>query len=147
MNNKISRRDFLKIINRVLAVLGLTGLLGPIIAYFYPKKLEEIPSTPVMVCPESEIAVGNSKTVAFGRYPALIINTEKGLKAYSAVCTHFACIVMWEPEINQITCPCHSGFFSVEDGSVISGPPPRPLTHLKTEIIDGNIFVKAGDEE
>jgi Rieske Fe-S protein len=147
MSRKYTRFEFLKLAKQVLAATGLTIILGPVIAYFYPKKLEETPTAPVLVGPDVDFPVGESKTVAFGRYPALVIKTEKGLKSYSAVCTHFACIVMWEPESNQIVCPCHAGFFKVEDGSVISGPPASPLAHLNTEIIDGNIYVKAGGEE
>jgi len=146
MKSKFSRREFLKLVNRFLAATGLAVLLGPVVAYFYPAKLEETPSEPVLVGPESELPIGDSKTVKFGRYPALIIHTESGLKAYSAVCTHFACIVMWDPGINQITCPCHAGFFDPEDGSVISGPPPTPLGQLNIEIIDGDIYVSAGGE-
>ena len=86
-------------------------------------------------------------TVKFGRYPAIVINTYNGLRAYSAVCTHFACIVMWNPDINQIVCPCHAGFFDPEDGSVISGPPPTELEPLEIEIIGGKIFVSAGGQE
>jgi Rieske Fe-S protein len=33
----------------------------------------------------------------------------------------------------------------VEDGSVISGPPPKPLLALETEIVDGNIYVKVSE--
>ncbi len=146
MTKKFTRRDFLKLVNRLLAATGLTVILGPVVAYFYPPKLEEVPADPVLVAPENELPVGASKTVKFGRYPAIIIHTESGLKAYSAVCTHFACIVFWKPEIQQIACPCHEGFFDPEDGSVISGPPPSPLKHLETEIVDGNIYVKVGGE-
>jgi len=146
MKAKLTRRDFLNIVNKILAATGLAAVLGPTVAYFYPPKLEETPSEPVLVASENELPVGASKTVKFGRYPAIIIHTKTGLKAYSAVCTHFACIVMWKPEINQIACPCHAGFFDPEDGSVISGPPPTPLGHLNVEIIDGDIYVSAGGE-
>jgi Rieske Fe-S protein len=146
MSAKFSRRDFLKLLNRVLAATGAAAVLGPVIAYFYPSKLVETPSEPVLVAPEVDLPVGTSKTVKFGRYPAIVIHTNLGLKAYSAVCTHFACIVMWDPEINQVVCPCHAGFFDPEDGSVISGPPPTSLKPLEIEIEDGNIFVSAGGE-
>jgi Rieske Fe-S protein len=146
MKSKFTRREFLKLVNRFLAATGLAVVLGPAVAYFYPPELEETPSEPVLVAPENEFPLGSSKTVKFGRYPAIIIHTENGLKAYSAVCTHFACIVMWDPEINQIACPCHAGFFNPEDGSVISGPPPTSLEHLNIEIIDGEIYVSAGGE-
>ena len=146
MSKKFTRRDFLKLVNRFLAAVGLTALVGPTVAYFYPPKLEETPSEPVFVAPKEEFPVGESKTVKFGRYPALVIHTQTGLKAYSAVCTHFACIVKWAPEINQIVCPCHAGYFDPEDGSVISGPPPTALERLTIEIIDSDIYVSVGDE-
>lgn len=147
MSKKLSRRAFLNLINKLLVATGLAAVLGPAVAYFYPPKLEETPSEPVLVSPQNELPVGVSKIVKFGRYPALVINTEKGLRAYSAVCTHFACIVMWNPEINQITCPCHDGFFDPEDGSVIAGPPPTGLVQLTIELIDGDIYVSAGGQE
>lgn len=146
MNNGFSRRDFFNLFNRILAVTGLAAIFGPIVAFFYPPNLVETPSEPVFVAPETEFPKGTSKTVKFGRYPAIIINSNSGIKAYSAVCTHFACIVMWDPETYQIACPCHDGFFNPEDGSVISGPPPSPLDQLNIDIIDGEIYVRAGDE-
>lgn len=139
--NQINRRGFLKIANRLLAVTGLAVLVAPVVAYFYPPKLEETPAEPVLVCPESELPASASKTVRFGRYPALVINTSEGLKAYSAVCTHFACIVKWDSNIKQIMCPCHAGYFDAIDGHVISGPPPTPLTAINVKVVDGNIYV------
>lgn len=136
-----SRRDFLKIVNRFLTATGLAILVVPIIAYFYPPKLKEMPSKPVSAGPLDGLPVGKSKTIRFGRYPALIIRTPEGLRAYSAVCTHFACIVKWDAESGQIACPCHDGFFDPFDGHVISGPPPSPLQALKVETTDGEIFV------
>jgi len=143
---KFTRRDFLKLLNRFLAASGLAALLGPGIAYFYPPKLEEMPSEPVLVGREDEFPIGQSKTVKFGRYPAIVIRLESGLKAYSAVCTHFACVVTWENDINQIACPCHAGFFDPRDGSVISGPPPIGLPLLETKIEDGEIYLLPGGE-
>lgn len=142
--SNLNRRDFLKIITGIASALGLGVIVTPVVAYFYPPKLEEVPSEPVLVCSEAELGAGQSKTVRFGRYPALVINTPEGLKAYSAVCTHFACIVKWNPVTDRIECPCHDGFFSPADGSVISGPPPSPLGLLTAEVVDGQIFVKAG---
>ncbi len=139
--NQINRRGFLKITSRLFAVTGLAVLVGPVVAYFYPPKLEEVPAEPVLVGLESELPVDASKTVRYGRYPALVINTPEGLKAYSAVCTHFACIVKWDENIKQIACPCHAGYFDPKDGHVISGPPPTPLTSINVNVVDGNIYV------
>jgi len=142
--NEITRRDFLKLVKGAGALVGVGVVATPVVAYFYPPKLEEMPTEPVLVCPESELAVGESKTIKFGRYPAIIINLKDGLKAFSAVCTHFACIVKWDTTSGTLKCPCHEGDFSVVDGSVISGPPPAPLIALETEVVDGQIYVKVG---
>ena len=144
--DNVTRRDFLNILKGTGAVIGIGALATPVVAYFYPPKLEEMPSEPVLVCPEDELPVGESKTVKFGRYPAIIVHLDSGLKAYSAVCTHFACIVKWNAEAKPLDCPCHDGFFNAEDGTVVSGPPPSPLTMLETEIVDGQIYVKVGGE-
>lgn len=138
---EITRRNFLKILNRILAVTGVAAFFGPVVAYFYPTELEEMPSEPVMVGVISDLAVGESKTIRFGRYPAIIINTNDGLRAYSAVCTHFACIVKWDSERKQLFCPCHDGYFHPDDGSVISGPPPTALEPLSVEIIGEEIYI------
>lgn len=139
--SKITRREFLKLTNRFLTFTGLAVLIAPIIAYFYPTNLEEVPSEAIMVSPEDDLPLGESKTVRFGRYPAIVINTPEGLRAYSAVCTHFACIVKWDAERNMILCPCHDGFFNPISGEVISGPPPTALEAIHVEVVDGQIFV------
>ncbi len=141
----ITRRDFLKLLQGAGALIGLSAVATPVVAYFYPPKLIEMPSEPVLVCPQSELPVGEAKIVEFGRYPAIVINTENGLKAYSAVCTHSACLVKWNPETKRLECPCHDGYFNAADGSVISGPPPKPLLALAAEVVDGQIYVKVGE--
>jgi cytochrome b6-f complex iron-sulfur subunit len=139
--SKFTRRDFNNLGKSFLTVTGLAVILGPIIAFFYPANLEETPSEPVLVSPQGEFGPGESKTIRFGRYPAIVINTSEGLRAYSAVCTHFACVVKWNLERNEIECPCHEGFFDPYNGEVISGPPPTALEALQVEIVDGDIYV------
>jgi len=117
--SKFTRRDFINLGKTFLTVTGLAVVLGPVIAYFYPANLEETPSEPVLVCAEEELGPGESKTIRFGRYPAIVINTTEGLRAYSAVC----------------------GYFNPHDGAVISGPPPTPLDSLQIEIDNGDIYV------
>lgn len=140
----ITRRDFLKLLKGAGAALGIGAIAAPVAAYFYPTELLEMPAEPVLVCPEADLPVGQAKMVGFGRYPAIVVNTPEGLKAYSAVCTHFACLVKWNPDTARLECPCHDGFFDVADGSVIAGPPPKPLLALVAEVVDGQIYVKVG---
>lgn len=139
--SSVSRRDFFDIIKKILAATGLTALLGPFVAFFYPPSLEEIPSEPVRVGLVDDLPVGSSLKVNFGRYPALVIHTGEGFRAYSAVCTHFACIVDYDRDTDQIICPCHDGYFEPLQGNVISGPPPLPLEAIPLKIVDGEIFI------
>jgi len=142
----LSRREFLKLMAGAAVVLGGGALAVPVVSYFMPADLEEMPSEPVAVCPEDELPVGESKTVKFGRYPAIIVHLPQGLRAYSAVCTHFACLVKWNPDEQRLDCPCHDGFFSAEDGTVVAGPPPAPLTALVAEAVDGIIYVRVQED-
>jgi Rieske Fe-S protein len=139
--SSVSRRDFINILKQLLGATGLTALFGPLVAYFYPPTLEETPSQPVKVGPVSDLPKGEAVKVNYGRFPAIVIHTPKGFRAYSAVCTHFACIVSWDPDLEQIVCPCHDGFFEPLEGKVLSGPPPAPLDALPLEIIEDEIFI------
>ena len=139
--SRITRREFVKLVNKGLMVTGAAAIAGPVVAYFYPSDLQETPSEPVRVCNIAELPVGESKTMSYGRYPALVINTPDGLRAFSAVCTHFACIVKWDAALGQIYCPCHDGYFDPLDGQVISGPPPIALTAITVNVVNDEIFI------
>jgi Rieske Fe-S protein len=66
--------------------------------------------------------------------PCILVRTaEDRYVAYSQKCTHLSCAVFFEPKANRLECPCHEGYFSVEDGSVLQGPPPRPLPRVLLE--------------
>ncbi len=66
--------------------------------------------------------------------PAIGVRLADGsIVAYSSVCTHLACAVLWIKEKNELECPCHDGIFNVRTGEVEAGPPPRPLPRIALE--------------
>lgn len=142
---EINRHRFIKIVSNGLAGIGLAAISTPVLAFFFPKNLEETPTNPVPVSKVDELPKYESVTVLYGRYPAIVVSTSQGLRGYSAVCTHFACIVKWNKDIGQFACPCHAGFYDPLDGHVISGPPPRPLASIPVNIVNGEIFL--GEKE
>ena len=64
--------------------------------------------------------------------PAIAMRLADGaLVAYSAVCTHLSCTVLWNRDEERLDCPCHDGTFDALDGRVLTGPPPRPLPKIE----------------
>ncbi len=95
-----------------------------------------------------DIAVGEVKLFSYPapEDPCIMIRTSPGtIVAYSQKCTHLSCAVYYSDEQNRLECPCHEGYFSVEDGSVLQGPPPRPLPRI-TLRREGNDIVATGVE-
>jgi Rieske Fe-S protein len=66
--------------------------------------------------------------------PCILVRTSDGtLRAYSQVCTHLSCAVVFRPEAESFFCPCHHGYFSAVDGRPTAGPPTRPLPRVEIE--------------
>lgn len=76
----------------------------------------------------------------------LIRTGDETYAAYSQKCTHLSCAVFYSATENRLECPCHNGIFSVKDGSVLQGPPTRPLPRVLLEQ-RGNDLVAMGMEE
>ena len=128
----VSRRQFTKFLT--LASLGMfAGNLWILVRSF----LAKAPTySSTVIAQLDEIPVGGVKLFS---YPApadrciLIRTGENEYNAYSQKCTHLSCAVYCEKEGQRLACPCHQGYFSVKDGSVLQGPPPRPLPRILLE--------------
>jgi Rieske Fe-S protein len=131
----VGRRRFMKGLLGASAVSMATMIVAPIIGFLIPPKREAAGAggkTPVGSA--ADLPIGSGKVVAMGSSPVIVVNTQTGVKAYSAVCTHLGCIVEFDATLRQIVCPCHDGHFSPDNGSVISGPPPKALPPVTVEV-------------
>lgn len=64
--------------------------------------------------------------------PCLLLRlSESQFVAYSQKCTHLQCPVLYNADKKQLHCPCHEGYFSVESGAPLAGPPQRPLPRIQ----------------
>jgi Rieske Fe-S protein len=79
------------------------------------------------------------------RDPAILVRLPDGeLRAFSQKCTHLGCVVYYRAERGQMLCPCHDGVFDAREGSVVAGPPQRPLARIAVETRkDGMIWALA----
>ena len=66
--------------------------------------------------------------------------TEGEFKAFTATCTHQGCPVNAITD-GEIICPCHASHYSIEDGSVISGPAPKALASFPVAVEGDQIVV------
>jgi Rieske Fe-S protein len=60
---------------------------------------------------------------------------------FSSICTHAGCEV-GEVADGTINCPCHGSQYSIEDGSVVTGPATAPLPPVDVKV-DGDSVVRA----
>jgi arsenite oxidase small subunit len=89
-----------------------------------------------VVANAGEIPVGGVKLFQYpkpGEQCILIRTAEDAYVAYSQKCTHLSCAVFYSRAHDRLECPCHQGYFSVKDGSVLQGPPTRPLPRVILE--------------
>jgi len=87
-------------------------------------------------------ATSSIREIKIGMKDVLVMRADDG--KYSAIdlkCSHAGCTVHWIPDQHIFRCPCHGGEYDT-NGSVIKGPPPRPLSHLQVTIgNNGDIIV------
>lgn len=153
------RRDFLKICSAVLASLIGIAYTIPLIRAFISPALQntvtgssgllEIGDTgSYQVDVPKKVAIKDSKIDAWTKFPPtelgavwVIMDKEKSVTVFSSICPHLGCGVDWDKGTRKFICPCHESYFDI-DGNVLSGPSPRKLDTLETEIKGGKLFVK-----
>lgn len=77
----------------------------------------------------------------------IIVNLPgRGMVAYSDVCTHLSCAVLYTPDNQQFYCPCHEGHFDAYTGEVLGGPPTRPLSTIELDVRGDTIYAVKEEE-
>lgn len=134
------RRTFLErfIVGSMVVLFGTYA--AAVLSYLAPAKKAAKGTGPVDAGPLDQIPVGQGKVVQADSGPVLVVNTETGVVALSAACTHLGCIVIWNAEKKQVDCPCHAGVFDLK-GNVVSGPPPRSLPSVPVAVQNGHVMV------
>ncbi|ARK30526.1 QcrA and Rieske domain-containing protein [Halalkalibacter krulwichiae] len=137
---KFNRRAFLKTAVGASVALGLSTLPFSVKAFLGDfeddRELVEIVKL-------EDLPKGSSVTFNYPseKDPALLIHTKAGeLKAYNSACTHLMCPVFYEEESEVLLCPCHQGFFDLNNGHPIAGPPQRELPLIELEVQNGVVY-------
>jgi Rieske Fe-S protein len=119
----------------VLALLA--SIVYPIARFVSPPRVPEATTNQVeagSVDDPALVATGY-KILRFGSEPVIVIRlSDTDVRAFSATCTHLACIVEFRKKQQDIYCNCHGGEYNLQ-GRNIAGPPPRPLTPFKVDLV------------
>jgi cytochrome b6-f complex iron-sulfur subunit len=70
---------------------------------------------------------------------AMLVHREDGqFVAYSVVCTHQGCVVLYRD--GELVCPCHGSVFDpARGGAAVRGPAREPLQEVEVETEDGKV--------
>jgi cytochrome b6-f complex iron-sulfur subunit len=70
---------------------------------------------------------------------AVLVHLEGGqFVAYSVVCTHQGCVVLYKD--GELVCPCHGSVFDpARGGSAVRGPAREPLQKVEVDTEDGKV--------
>ena len=153
----VNRREFLGTVTWAIGALLGAGLGIPAVAYIVGPALRQQEA-------QEWIALGSSTKVELGtptlfkaaverttgwiveqRELSVYVLTDNGrdFLAMSNICTHLGCRVRWIADQEQFFCPCHNGVFA-KDGTVLEGPPPRPLDRFEVKLEGGTVFILGG---
>ena len=135
----VDRRRFIGLSLGGLFAGAVAAIIYPLYRYLAPRPADS--STGKVVIPLKDVPEGEAKFFEYAGASAVLVKKSDGnMVALSAVCTHLGCIVQWEKDKQGFLCPCHAGRYGA-DGSVLSGPPPKPLMKLPCVVADGNVTI------
>jgi Rieske Fe-S protein len=78
--------------------------------------------------------------------PAILVRLGRDeFIAYSSECTHLQCPVLPDIDKSQFHCPCHAGYFDLQSGRPLAGPPRRPLARIALKIQNASIYATGVD--
>ncbi len=157
----LNRRSF---VAGVVTFLGgiITAVIGlPAIGYLLSPSLRDRSSSSseewVPLGLVEDLVVGEPKLFSFTRtqrvgwettarsYGIYVVRKPgTGYDVFSNVCTHLSCRVSFKEDLREYVCPCHDGHFGI-DGSIISGPQPRPLDRFEYRVQDGTIEIQLAE--
>lgn len=104
---------------------------------------------PAPIATVDELAVGGAKTFEYpsGSTPRLLVRTgPNAFVAYDQQCTHLQCPVVPAVAQGKLHCPCHNGWFDLETGHPLAGPPRRPLPRVVLDVREGTVYATGIEE-
>jgi Rieske Fe-S protein len=106
-----------------------------------------LPALPIAAV--DELPIGGAKTFHYpeGSTPRLLIRTgPRAFVAYDQQCTHLLCPVVPAVEKGCLHCPCHNGWFDLQTGRPVAGPPQRALPKILLDVDQTTVYATGVEE-
>jgi len=136
----VSRRDLVKYVV-VTSLAFVVGQFWVVWKSAYGRRAA--PDHALALASVDELPVGGAKTFVYpeGSTPRLLVRTgPSSFVAYDQQCTHLQCPVIPHLESGRLHCPCHNGWFDLQTGVPLAGPPRRRLPRVLLEVRDATVF-------
>jgi menaquinol-cytochrome c reductase iron-sulfur subunit len=149
--NQTRRKFYVRVINLLGAVIT-AALALPAAAYLLIKPDSEASGEFIEVADLNQLATAKPEEVVYRRTrvdgwkrmeektTTWVVKTPDKVIAFAPSCTHLGCAYHWNDEIQSFLCPCHTSVFRL-DGSVVSGPAPRPLDRYVSKTVGGKLLI------
>lgn len=139
----VTRRELAKFLT-----LGSALLVGANAAVAVAGRTRETPVyAPKRIAAAGALGAGEALLFRYptAEDPCILVRTKAGaLVAFSQVCTHLSCAVVYRAADDRLFCPCHNGLFECGEGHAgaqpLEGPPERPLPRIALTVEDGEVY-------
>lgn len=142
----VSRRELVKFI--VLTSAALTvGQFWIVVKSRFGRRTAAAAAK--RIASADELSIGGAKTFTYpdGSAPRLLVRTgAAAFVAYDQQCTHLLCPIVPAVEQGRLHCPCHNGWFDLETGRPLAGPPRRALPRVLLQLRDGAVYATGVEE-
>ncbi|HTM05156.1 MAG TPA: Rieske (2Fe-2S) protein [Vicinamibacterales bacterium] len=148
------RRFFVATLTTIhAAIAGFIGVIigGAVASPVFGREREQetwIPAGDLNSLPDNEpipvlyrVAREDGYREIMDRRVLYLLKNGDEVTAMDTTCTHLGCPVRWDADAKAMKCPCHGGVYD-KTGTVVSGPPPKPLARFTTRIDGGQILVR-----
>jgi nitrite reductase/ring-hydroxylating ferredoxin subunit len=142
----VSRRDLVKFVVLTSGAFAV-GQLWLVFKSWFSKRGTD--AGKLRIAARDELPVGGAKTFAYpeGSAPRLLVRTgSREFVAYDQQCTHLQCPVVPAVDRGRLHCPCHNGWFDLQTGRPIAGPPRRALQRVTLELRDETVYATGLEE-
>jgi Rieske Fe-S protein len=142
----VSRRDLVKFVVLTSAAFAV-GQVTIVYKSLFGRRAAT--RDELAVAQVDELPVGGAKTFHYpeGSTPRLLVRTgAETFVAYDQQCTHLQCPVIPLVAQGKLHCPCHNGWFDLQTGQPLAGPPRRRLPRVRLEVRADTIYATGVEE-